>query len=91
MAIFAALPDAPEGGVWYVVGPFCWGKGTTAAKAYRNARRNLPSFIRGTVTFEARLLEGATDSWISGTDGSLEWTGEGKITQRATRQLVVRR
>lgn len=38
-ASIAAIPDAPEGRVYIVMGDGCWGRSPIAAKAWLNARR----------------------------------------------------
>lgn len=63
-------PDAPDGHVWIVRGPHCWGKSPVAAEALRLCKANLPSGVR-TKAWDCKMFP--LESCVNLMDGSVEY------------------
>ena len=58
--------------IYICIGPHCWGTGSTANEAYRNARRNLPHIVSvAEVDSEVGLYP--AEARISDIDGRISW------------------
>ena len=79
---------AGEGRTILAVGPFCWGKGKNANLAVRNAKYNLPSYVKRPC--KIFVYDAPSTVWVNDM-GGLAWDGpDGQIQPKIIREVILK-